>query len=236
MQCNRDPVKNLDCCTNPGFCDWHAFRRCESIKGCTNHMPNRPAIFKPMASITLMREPIARILSAWFYRGHSPNLDFFQVRPYFKDISDGKLPRVEFPEYVDMHEYQNIQTRMLGADSFPYRNITVTDEVYESAVEALNHIFFVGLQEEFEVSSEIIVREFDLKMDVNVTKERDQSNEKIASQKAALKADKKLMKKLRDVNHYDIALYKLGVKRFCEAVKRYPDLYEKVKARKKVKC
>jgi hypothetical protein len=70
-----------------------------------------------------------RILSAWFYRGHSPNLDFFQVRPYFKDISDGKLPRVEFPEYVGMHEYQNIQTRMLGADSFPYRNITVTDEV-----------------------------------------------------------------------------------------------------------
>lgn len=51
------------------------------------------------------------------------------MRPYFKDISDGKLPRVEFPEYVDMHEYQNIQTRMLGADSFPYRNITVTDEV-----------------------------------------------------------------------------------------------------------
>lgn len=202
-----------------------------------------------------------------------------------------------------------------------FLNYFATFQVYESAVEALNHIFFVGLQEEFEVSSEIIVREFDLKMDVNVTKERDQSNEKIASQKAALKADKKLMKKLRDVNHYDVALYKLGesdtgllnlllcvnmyvyacmylciyvcivndrsltstcclqaflsicmhtfckyvcslyielmlfgwrssvyisigylhfpiagVKRFCEAVKRYPDLYEKVKARKKVKC
>ena len=83
-------------------------------------------------------------------------------------------------------------------------------QVYKSAVEALNRIFFIGLQEEFEISSEIIVREFDLKMDVNVTKERDQSNEKIAAQKAALKADKKLMKKLRDVNHYDIALYKLG--------------------------
>ena len=91
-----------------------------------------------------------------------------------------------------------------------FLNYFSTFQVYESAVEALNHIFFVGLQEEFEVSSEIIVREFDLKMDVNVTKERDQSNEKIASQKAALKADKKLMKKLRDVNHYDIALYKLG--------------------------
>lgn len=70
-----------------------------------------------------------RLLSAWFYRGHSPNLDFFQVRPEFKDIKDGKRPKVVFAEYLEMPEYQNIQTRMLGADSFPYRNITITDEV-----------------------------------------------------------------------------------------------------------
>jgi hypothetical protein len=30
-----------------------------------------------------------------------------------------------------MHEYQNIVTRMLGADSFPYRNVTITEEVYK---------------------------------------------------------------------------------------------------------
>jgi hypothetical protein len=70
-----------------------------------------------------------RILSAWFYRGHTPNNDFFQVRPYFKDIRDGKLPKVTFAEYIEMPEYQNIQTRMLGADSFPYRNITITQKV-----------------------------------------------------------------------------------------------------------
>lgn len=28
-----------------------------------------------------------------------------------------------------MHEYNNIQTRMLGADSFPYRDIIVDEEV-----------------------------------------------------------------------------------------------------------
>ena len=89
----------------------------------------RPKIFKPMPSITVMREPLSRILSAFFYRGHSPNLDFFQVRPEAIEIKDGKRGRVEFPEYITMHEYQNIQTRMLGADSFPYRNITITDEV-----------------------------------------------------------------------------------------------------------
>ena len=36
----------------------------------------------------------SRLISAWFYRGHTPNNDFFQVRPYFKDIYLGKLPKV----------------------------------------------------------------------------------------------------------------------------------------------
>ena len=60
MQCVIDPVKNVDCCTNPGFCDWHAKRRCATIQGCTNHFPNTKNILKPMPSITIMREPISR--------------------------------------------------------------------------------------------------------------------------------------------------------------------------------
>ncbi len=39
--CAMDPNKNSDCCLNPGFCDWHAFRRCANIKGCINHFPNK---------------------------------------------------------------------------------------------------------------------------------------------------------------------------------------------------
>ena len=31
--CQIDPERNIDCCTNPGFCDWHAFRRCAAIRG-----------------------------------------------------------------------------------------------------------------------------------------------------------------------------------------------------------
>lgn len=86
-----------------------------------------------------------RLLSAWFYRGHSPNLDFFQVRPEFKDIKDGKRPKVVFAEYLEMPEYQNIQTRMLGADSFPYRNITITEQV--SSRPYCESIFFFRLSD-----------------------------------------------------------------------------------------
>ena len=45
-----------------------------SIKGCINHFPQTPWIYKAPPSITLMRNPQSRLISAWFYRGHSPNL------------------------------------------------------------------------------------------------------------------------------------------------------------------
>jgi hypothetical protein len=92
-----------------------------------------------------------RLLSAWFYHGHSPNNDYFQVRPYFKDIRDGKLPKVTFEEYIEMPEYQNIITRMLGADSFPYRNITVTDKVKNLWSCSFLFIPFLGLSESYRV-------------------------------------------------------------------------------------
>jgi hypothetical protein len=61
VQCELDPVTNADCCKNPGFCDYHAFRRCESIKGCINHFPNRRFIVKKnMPSFVVFREPTAR--------------------------------------------------------------------------------------------------------------------------------------------------------------------------------
>jgi len=39
--CELNKEKNVDCCTNQGFCDWHAHRRCSAIKGCTDHFPQR---------------------------------------------------------------------------------------------------------------------------------------------------------------------------------------------------
>jgi hypothetical protein len=41
MMCSIDPIHNIDCCTNPGFCDYQSGRKCSVIKGCINHFPNR---------------------------------------------------------------------------------------------------------------------------------------------------------------------------------------------------
>jgi hypothetical protein len=139
---NGNNNRNKDCCTNPGFCDWHAMRRCSSIKGCINHIPMTPWIYNknsnnnnnkdkdkdipPVPSIALVREPISRILSAWFYNCHSPNSDCYQVRPEFKLIKKGLRPKATFDDYLYMPEYHNIQTRMLGANSFPYKDVSLS--------------------------------------------------------------------------------------------------------------
>lgn len=237
LMCNVDEVKNKDCCTNPGFCDWHAFRRCAPIKGCINHFPNRKLIFKAMPSFAVFREPTSRLISAYFYRGHSPNLDFFQVRPEFKEISQGKRPRVLFPDYIEMVEYQNIFTRMLGADSFPYRNISITEEVYSQALEAVNHLDFVALQEEFDVSVEIIKRAMHLShVNVTVTKERNNEGKSVREQKMLIKSNQALMDSVRRTNSYDVQLYQQVVRKFCEQLDSHPDLMQVVKQHGHVHC
>eukprot|EP01031_Cornospumella_fuschlensis_P029281 gene29281-35350_t len=237
LMCNVDEAKNKDCCTNPGFCDWHAFRRCASIKGCINHFPNRKLIFNTMPSIAVFREPTSRLISAYFYRGHSPNLDFFQVRPEFKEISQGKRPRVEFPEYIEMVEYQNIFTRMLGADSFPYRNISITDAVYDKALEAVNRLDFVALQEEFDVSIEILKRAMGLgHVNVTVTKERNNEGKKIKEEKNLIKTSEKLMGEVRRTNSYDVKLYQQVVKKFCRQLDGHRDLLQVVQQHGRVHC
>ena len=230
--CTIDPERNHDCCTNPGFCDWHAFRRCASIRGCTNHNPNRKLIFKPPPSITILREPVSRLLSAWFYRGHSPNLDFFQVRPWFKEISDGKRPKVLFPEYIEMNEYQNIQTRMLGADSFPYRDVVINAQVYQKAIDSMNGLFFVGIQEAYDLSVQVMLRELNVQIKVDILKERDQqSSKRIAKEKADIKSNKTLLERVRLVNSYDMNLYKYGLNKFCKTARKYEDLYAEIRTK-----
>ena len=237
VACEVDSDRNEDCCTNPGFCDFHAHRRCASIKGCINHFPQREWVFKAPPSITIMREPTARLLSAWFYRGHSPNLDFFQVRPWFKDIKDGKRPRVTFDEYLDMPEYNNIQTRMLGANSFPYKNVTITRELYDKASDAIENMFFVGLQEVYDLSVKIMLRELNFKGELEVVKERDQAtNKKVKREKEAIRNNATAVAKMHAVNTWDKELYLVAVQKFCASARKYPDLYHLVLASGKVQC
>jgi hypothetical protein len=183
-----------------------------------------------------MREPVSRTLSAFFYRGHSPNNDFFQVRPYFKQIRLGLLPKVDFPEYIEMTEYQNIQTRMLGADSFPYRNVSIDEKIYERAKKALDSMYFVGLQEAYGLSVELLVRDLNVSIPIAVKKERDMGNSKsVKKKKKLILGNTSLMDRVKERNRFDIMLHQRATQRFCTMLKGYPDLYAKLD-RTRVSC
>ena len=155
------------------------------------------------------------------------------MRPEFKLIKEGKAPKVPFKDYIEMPEYQNIQTRMLGADSFPYRNIPISEQVYKKAVDVLDKMFFVGLQEKYDLSVELLLRELKRgPLKDHPKKERNAGENK---NKKALKADANLMARTKEVNDWDNKLYALAVKRFCRTIAKYPDLLVRIDT-KKVSC
>lgn len=239
VACGLDSERNEDCCTNPGYCNLPAHRGCASILGCVSHIPLTQWIYKALPSITLLREPVSRLLSAWFFRGHSPNSDSFEVRPWFKDIRSGKRPTVTFDEYLDMPEYNNIQTRMLGANRFPYKNVTITQHLYDTAVNALDNMYFIGLQEVYDLSVEIMLRELNYTGKVEILKLKGQPASKkgtIRRQKQAILSNATLVTKINVANAWDRKLYLEAVSRFCTTARRYSDLNQLVLKSGKVHC
>lgn len=73
---------------------------------------------------------------------------------------------------------------------------------------------FVGLQEAYEVSVTLLLREMGMSgLNITIQKERDQSSSattRIAREKKVLLADKALMTRTRVLNLFDLALYARG--------------------------
>jgi hypothetical protein len=73
-------------------------------------------------SLTMIRHPFMRSISGFYYRGHNPNFDVFQLRPgmWFRP-TDAKPKfnphpaRWTFEEFQEVPEYQNVMTKMFGA-------------------------------------------------------------------------------------------------------------------------
>lgn len=90
-------------------------------------------------------------------------------------------------------------------------NFLFPAQLYQAAVKAVDNIFFVGIQEAYEFSVEILLREFDMKLDIELPTERqDLSNKKLKRDKDAVKNDQELMARAAAVNSFDMRLYKFG--------------------------
>lgn len=110
--------------------------------------------------------------------------------------------------------------------------------MYNLAVEALDKIFFVGIQEEYAVSVQVMIRELQVPVDeVEITKERDQQSDYLVTyQKAKIKRNQKVLKRISEVNNFDVDLYNLGFVRFCTATRKYPELFRRLKYKTRQSC
>jgi hypothetical protein len=79
------------------------------------------------------------------------------------------------------------------------------------AKKAVDNIFFVGLQEVYDFSVELLLREFRMKIDIDLPKERSESSKAVKDGKRAILSNKTLLQKARLANSFDALLYKYGM-------------------------
>lgn len=147
---------------------------CPAIVGGKRHLPwLSTKRFEGVPCVTMLREPGSRLVSGWWYYGHQPNTDdFLSVRTEFNAERKRKLAAGvtrlmleqhlndtwSFEEYLAMPEYRDIATRMFGADSHPYRNVTVDSRVFAVAKTRLLRCKFVGILEAPDTSIKLMQR------------------------------------------------------------------------------
>ena len=92
-----------------------------------------------------------------------------------------------------------------------YYDLFIASQVYESAVEAIDHIFFIGVQEAYDLSVKILLREMNMTLDIDIQREREQgTSNQMKKRKEEIKRNATLLQRVREVNSYDVELYKLG--------------------------
>lgn len=230
-----------DCCRNPGFCQRNTrpdkHRTCRALPGCHGHNPQlrlyaaKPG-FGDVKAVAMVRDPVSRVISAWHYRCHNPNFDCFRLpgaaqwglqmrRARGQRLPDGVvLPgrNVTFAEYVDRWpQYHNIQTRMLGRDSFPYEAQRLEEADLARAIGTCDTRFaLVAVFELYDHSVALLARLAGVALvDVDFQRVRAAHSEIFHSFKRKLLADRRLVAAVRAANDLDGKLHEYAKGRLC---------------------
>ena len=106
--------------------------------------------------ITFLREPIARMLSFYYYAKSHPEHYLYSV---LKD--DHRDLKMLLKERIPMtHEWFNLQTSMIAGDEWKNPERAADRAALERAKENLRNHFLVGLTEEFDASLQLLSHRF----------------------------------------------------------------------------
>jgi len=178
--------------------------------------------------VTILRHPVSRSVSGYFFRGHGPNWDRFHVRDEFltsPPSGEWWTWPFSFEDYVRMPEYHNIITRMLSRDSFPYRDLEITQADLDVAKAKLDGFIVVGLNEAFATSIELLKMSYgfaahgeivgDDLTDPNAHLKSSAGMTKSIQFKRYLSSNHTLHGLLLEAERFDLQLYDHGRKIFC---------------------
>lgn len=133
----------------PGSCPSKELFACQTqgkVIGCTHHHPNYPSLLdKSIVSISIMREPLSRSVSAFFYPGIHHNSQCKGNHTYC------------FLEYTRSEKWKNIAVKMMTG-LFAYSPEKVCEHAkdcphsLELAILNLDELDFMGIAEMWELS------------------------------------------------------------------------------------
>jgi len=229
---NKQYKDSLDCCSDPH--DWcgencEPIPECQAVFGCTlcdcHHIPRLNRMEDATYSVTIIRHPMTRYISGYFYRAHSPNWDRFNLRPgYFS--KDPTYPfKFSFNDYLKMPEYHNIIIKMFSKDKFPYFNSTLNSKDVIKTKQILSKFVIVGINEAYDASVQMMLKIFNIKLKdeqihlpaaMTSTYSKDHEEFKNNLRNNNNKESIKLANEIFNVNKLDVDVYQWSVNIFCE--------------------
>jgi hypothetical protein len=152
---------------------------------------------QPATYITVLRDPVERVLSAYYY------MRTYKLHPFYWKLRKQKW---SLEDYVERTRRDNVQCKIIaGAD---YHGPS-TEKIFETAKEHMNRYFsVVGLSERFEESLALMKLRFGWRLNsysaFNVTRSRPKKGDLSQS----------TLDLIVQRNSFDMELYRLGVQRF----------------------
>lgn len=228
-----------DCCANPGFCQRAKGRQrtCQALLGCYGHQPqlglySQKLGFEEVKAVTMVRDPVSRVVSAWHYRCHNPNFDCFDVPGAAKWgaqirrargkplLRDQILPssNVSFTSYLGWPQYHNIQTRMLGRDEFPYASVQLDNFDLRRALDILDRKFaLVAVFELFDHSLALLSDLAGVSLNlIDFNRVRASHSDSYYTFKRAFHGNASLIARVKAANQLDLQLHSYARARLCK--------------------
>jgi hypothetical protein len=232
-------LRNLYNCTSqrypPGECTTKSARQCPNVEGCAGHDPPPPMHAwsnnatssswnekPPPPMFTMMRHPVARYISSYWYAGH-------HGKGTYKNITKHTIL---FPEWDNtMTNY--LSGNIVGTWGSPDRNRArhappdpstwLSDDEKEHrlrrAMALIDHVAFVGLIEYWEDSLYLFCRMYICRDFQNLVLEapRQRNVPAGARKKSNTRPyfDESSMEAVRRSNAHDLKLYQHTFRRFC---------------------